>query len=263
MSKIVIGKGEVLRNNLYPSPSNSYTVVEFSGDNIVDGDVYAEESIIIRGDVLVNGSIYSRKIMVENGKLIVLGDIGSRTISGVIYVQGNVFSRDKVSIHDSIISKNIVCREASINKSFINGFVTGFSGNDTAHIDVRNTILYSIISYGDLYIDNIYLATPIMYVRGEISGSGSLGIIDTTAYSSNTTKVNEFFESLSKNKSLIEFNIDTLFENINIVTETPVDNVVMPKGNKKFIILLGDEVVYERSKVLNEYVARLKSFLGT
>jgi hypothetical protein len=262
LSKIVIGEGEVLRNNLYPSPNNQYTIVEFSGGNIVDGDVYAEESIIIKGDVLVNGSIYSRKIIVENGRLIVLGDIGSRTIDGVIHVRGNVFSRGKVSIHDSLIGKNIICREASISRSFINGFIIGFSENDTAHIDIRNTILYSVVSHGGLYIDNIYLATPVIYVRGEISGSGNLRIIDTSTYSNNMTRVNEYFESLGRDKSLIGFNIDTLFENINIVTEMPVNNIAMPKGNKKFIVLLGDEVAYDRSKVLNEYVARLKSFLG-
>ncbi len=262
MSEYVIDKKIVIKSDIYPTVEKTYEKLVFKGFNVVWGNVYGRE-VIIENNTVILGSLYSDKISVENGNLYVLGNITGREIKGKnLYVYGSITATELISIDESIIARNIFAPKIEINGSIILGLSIAHSRNKEVVLKTTASITKMIGTTGDLVFNEATILVPLIYVKGKIIPEGDMLLCSVKGFNELSSKIKRLVEKIkaSKDPYIDGLNTLDLVSNIEVVYRIKASNLAV-RGKKRFILLLGDEIIYSRSNILREYVDQLKSFL--
>ncbi len=262
MSEYIVPEKTVVRNDIYPTIENLYDRLVFSGENVVWGNAYGRE-VIFKGNTLIMGNLYGDNIRVENGNVFVMGNVSGKKITLLNgFIKGIIISTENTVIEDSIVKGLIFSPKISLRNTIVLNSVIAHSRKAKAVLEIIASTARSIASTGDLLIGETDLFIPIIYVKGEIVPRGDIVIADPDSFAELNDKVMNFFNTIIRTKNSLTTppSINSLQSTIKPIHKISAQNIVV-KGVKRFIVLLGEEIVYERSSIVREYVDRLKDMI--
>lgn len=261
MSEYVIPEKNIIRGDIYPTIENPYEKLVFSGENVVWGNAYGRETVF-KGNTLILGNLYSDDIRVENGNLVVLGHVTGKKLSLTnTYVRGSVVGVEEIVAEDSIIKGIVFAPKIHLRNTIILDNAISHSKNTEPVMEVLASTLKLIATTGNLYVNEVTVFIPVIYVKGGVEAKGNIRIGGPNSFKSLIEKIEGFFERAekSRNPSITVPDPNALQSEVEKVYSIPGENIAVEEGG--FITLLGDEIVYEKSRIIRDYIDRLKELL--
>ncbi len=263
MSEYRIPRKSVIRSSIYPTVSNDYEKLVLEGENIVWGNIYGR-IVEVNPKTLILGNIYADKLVVK-GSVVINGSIaGGEAEIEKAFVQSNIITTDKLEIIDSYISGHLISSRIILNGSIISGITYAHHKEETAYLEARTTMARSMVSTGEMLLDEAVLLAPIIYVEKKLEVHGRIVLAKPESYAEIINELNTYMSRIINTKSIPENpqNIPTLLSRIEPVEQLTSEELAGVKEEPGgYIYLITREVIYRESKKLSEYFDLLKDFL--
>ncbi len=263
VSEHYIPRRSVIRSSIYPTVNNDYEKLVLEGENIVWGNIYGRV-VEVNPKTLVLGSIYADKLVIK-GPAVINGSIaGSEAELERVFVNNNIITTDKLVVVDSYISGHAVSGRIILNGSITSGIIYAHHKEETPYLEARTSMSRSIVSTGEMFLEEAALLAPIIYVGKKLEVSGRIILVKPERFTEIINELSTYTSRIINTKSLPESppSTPTLLSRIEPVEQLTSEDLAGVKEEPGgFIYLITREVVFRESKKLSEYFDLLRDLL--